>query len=308
MPELSEKPDTFLNIAPGASREKMITEGAGGVEEPNAGKGWPEILAEQIEKPAEAAAARQTAEVRQPFGFSAYTPDRRAGRDQLKGAGHGNNENRKTGKLHLTEAGETRPGSRPGDGYSIFVEEPKPVSKSQEEMRPAPWWNGGGTGDNRITGTERVSGAGENFELERTNPGRIISELGEKVLDRAVMMRESASSGRSEIRMKLHPAELGELRISVIMKDENRVEALIVTEAAQAKSIIDSGSERLSETLLNNGFLLENLDVSVDNPERGIEQQDWNGSEINGTVEIDEKESNFRPEFKSRSGGINCLA
>jgi len=170
-------------------------------------------------------------------------------------------------------------------------------------------WSAESSSDAWINGTGKSEGSSGASEMNRPVSGAAVSDIGDRILDQVNVIRESSSINKSEIRMQLHPSELGELKISVIMKDDRKVEASIVTDLVQTRNIIDAGSEKLAETLLNHGLVLEDLNVAVDNPEQGNDNHPRSGEQTagGGKEDLNEKRE-MRPVFKSRSGGVNCLA
>ena len=69
-------------------------------------------------------------------------------------------------------------------------------------------------------------------------------------------------NGRSEIRISLHPPELGHLRMSISTHD-NHVTVKIIVEAPMVKEVIDNNLDQLRAELGNRGLEIENFDVSV---------------------------------------------
>ncbi|MBN2071838.1 MAG: flagellar hook-length control protein FliK [Candidatus Krumholzibacteriota bacterium] len=76
------------------------------------------------------------------------------------------------------------------------------------------------------------------------------------------------AGGSSEISIRLDPPELGEMKIKVRM-DGKKVEAEIIVDSLSVKNIINSDTARLSEAISQEGYVLENLDVSVEDPGHG---------------------------------------
>jgi flagellar hook-length control protein FliK len=198
--------------------------------------------------------------------------------------------------------------SEPGGKLSLDPEKFDIRFSKQGESQTAAGREGDRPDNPVIDNQGRVSNLSEGFGISEQGRGRIVGGLSERVIEQVNMMRESSGLSESEIRMKLHPAELGELKISVIMKDDNRVEASIVTENVQVKAVIDAGTDKLSDSLLQNGFVLDNLDVSIDDPGQNgdAESRAWSGS--GRVAEPEDRSSDLRPVFESRNGGVNCLA
>jgi len=65
-----------------------------------------------------------------------------------------------------------------------------------------------------------------------------------------------------EVRLRLYPPELGEVRVKVELKGK-KVKASFIVDNHRVKAIIDSNVSRLTEAFARDGYSLENMNVSV---------------------------------------------
>ncbi len=115
-------------------------------------------------------------------------------------------------------------------------------------------------------------------------------------------------TGKDEIKIRLFPPELGEMKISVSIKDR-KVKASFIVESAAVKNAVDSGTGRLAQAISQEGFTLENLDVSVNDSEK---HAGWNGPDeetVAGTAHRKDAVAAGRHWTGTRSAdGIDLLA
>ncbi|GEM_PF-3078821 len=117
---------------------------------------------------------------------------------------------------------------------------------------------GGHVGESTLRGLDGALTAGEK--------GIIVSDIEKGIVERIGIIHEKGS-GFDEVRVKLVPPELGEVRIRISMK-ERKVRASFVVETSSVKAVIDEGSGRLSEAISKQGFVMDHLDVSVENSQK----------------------------------------
>lgn len=112
------------------------------------------------------------------------------------------------------------------------------------------------------------------------------SRIIDQVIHRFTMNR-SLESGTVLLRM--HPAELGELRMEIRVDQEN-IKASIITQNPQVQEVIDRYMSKLREALEEQGFNLEHIEVSVsDDPEKN----DQHFKEQFNQHLSDERETNY---------------
>ncbi len=106
--------------------------------------------------------------------------------------------------------------------------------------------------------------------------GQIVAEnelLGQVLGRLQVGVRRESSS----ISMKLHPEELGEVKLDLLV-EKDRVKALIVTQNQQVQEVLERHLPRLREALQQQGLKLESFQVSVDSQQqdnsRGFSQHE----------------------------------
>ncbi|MCD6380440.1 flagellar hook-length control protein FliK, partial [bacterium] len=150
------------------------------------------------------------------------------------------------------------------------------------------------------------SSGGNGVELN----SKVLSDIEGKLLEQIEIIKSSNAVGKeTEIKIKLSPPELGELKLTVLIKEGKRLRASFVTDTTSAGKIINGGGERLSEAILRHGFVLENLDVSVGNPGDNAEKGKWdNFSEASGNSEVNQESNEKRvPVTKLVGDRINLL-
>lgn len=81
----------------------------------------------------------------------------------------------------------------------------------------------------------------------------------------------------SSISMKLHPEELGEIKLDLVV-EKDRVRALIVAQSQQVQEVLERHLPRLREALQHQGLKVDELQVSVDDRQqegqRGLFQEE----------------------------------
>jgi len=75
-----------------------------------------------------------------------------------------------------------------------------------------------------------------------------------------VLMLNGTNYG--EVRLRLYPPELGEVKVKVELKGK-KVKASFIVDNHRVKAIIDSNVSRLTEAFARDGYSLENMNVSV---------------------------------------------
>lgn len=75
-------------------------------------------------------------------------------------------------------------------------------------------------------------------------------------------------NGQTRARISLHPPSLGELRLSIVTK-EDQVRVAFFTETAQAKEIIENNLPQLRESFFQQGLKVEHFNVFVGNHPSG---------------------------------------
>ncbi len=107
---------------------------------------------------------------------------------------------------------------------------------------------------------------GENMGVSRKRSPHgvsraVLSQVTEGIIDE---VNAVYASGREfgQVRLRLFPPELGELRIRVELKGK-KVKAFFLVENQKVKAIIDGGANRLAEAFTQEGYTLENFSVSV---------------------------------------------
>jgi len=96
----------------------------------------------------------------------------------------------------------------------------------------------------------------------RLSSGFLVPE--EQLVDQ-VVGRLSIGRGResSSMTMKLHPEELGEIRLSLLVEKET-VKAQLVVQSQQIQEVLDRHMPKLRDALAQQGLKLEDVQVSVD--------------------------------------------
>ena len=74
------------------------------------------------------------------------------------------------------------------------------------------------------------------------------------------------SQGRSEIRVHLHPPELGSVRLHLVSDRNNVVDARIVTERDDVRQLVERNLTQLRDALAGSGIDVGTFDVSTRNP------------------------------------------
>lgn len=114
---------------------------------------------------------------------------------------------------------------------------------------------------------DAISGAGLQHNESITSPilrlpsGTEVphNQIVNQVLDRFTLNRTLESG---TVTLKLHPQELGELRMEIKVEQDN-IKAHITTQNPQVQEILDRHLPRLREALAQHGFNLEQMQVSV---------------------------------------------
>ena len=81
----------------------------------------------------------------------------------------------------------------------------------------------------------------------------------------------------STLNLKLHPQELGELRLEIKVEQDN-VKAHIVTQSPHSQEMLDRHMPKLREALEQQGLHLQDIEVSVADGNTGFEEQFANNS------------------------------
>ncbi|MBN1164723.1 MAG: flagellar hook-length control protein FliK [Candidatus Krumholzibacteriota bacterium] len=101
-----------------------------------------------------------------------------------------------------------------------------------------------------------------------------VSSAAERHLVEQIRIMSVSGRHSGEVNISLHPEELGEMRIKITLR-EKRVKASFVVESAAVRSIIAGGSERLAESIAQEGFILENVDVAVGDFGSRMPPEEW---------------------------------
>lgn len=126
----------------------------------------------------------------------------------------------------------------------------------------------------------------------RLSSGEVLSEnqIVNQILER---VQVKGAGDQSQIVIRMHPEELGEVKLALTM-EKDQLRAQLLTQNHQVQEVLEKHLPRLHEALGNQGVRLEDIQVSVDsnaNPGREFfEQQRQSGS--------------FRRQFDSPAGII----
>ncbi len=110
-----------------------------------------------------------------------------------------------------------------------------------------------------------------------------------------------------EVRLRLYPPELGEVRVKVELKGK-KVKASFIVDNHRVKAIIDSNVSRLTEAFARDGYSLENMNVSVGEggAERSFDEE--YGEYFNPELDAPARsESGFRFHRIQNRDGIDIL-
>jgi flagellar hook-length control protein FliK len=88
--------------------------------------------------------------------------------------------------------------------------------------------------------------------------------IGQVVRGASMMVNQ----GRTEVRVRLHPPELGTVRVELASDRSNVVEARIVAERDEVRSLIERNLPQLRESLSASGVQVGTFDVSAEDPGR----------------------------------------
>lgn len=99
-----------------------------------------------------------------------------------------------------------------------------------------------------------------------TPAGHLVSD--NQLLNQVVDNLQLRSSGeRSQMTLRLHPEDLGELRLEVVM-EKGALKAHFHAQTAQVQDALERHLPRLREALESQGFKLDDVDVSVDSQQQ----------------------------------------
>jgi flagellar hook-length control protein FliK len=101
--------------------------------------------------------------------------------------------------------------------------------------------------------------APENASLNASSLNREVRIL-DQVLDQMPLNR---IGDKSRVVIRLHPEELGEVKLDLVM-EKDQLKAHLVTQTQQVQEILEKHLPRLQEALHNQGVKLDNIQVSVD--------------------------------------------
>ncbi len=209
------------------------------------------------------------------------------------------------GRLHQSPKGDTK--GLAGEVSRMRGESEKGFSTEQNTVLP---------GQDPAAGGIEASLAGVSSTRGRIRtPAGLTGELSERVVSSveqglAEKIERISVGGEKEgeVSIRLYPPELGELRIKVSLK-EKRVNASFIVESAAVKNAIDDGTVKLAESISREGFVLENIDVSVG----GFDEHANNGDfeDMDQAVSSRPEESKARPSppaVTASGDGIDILA
>ncbi len=158
---------------------------------------------------------------------------------------------------------------RGGNSFNPGVKTEEELTKISFNLKEQ---NGSGRGAGDFHGSPE-SGWGMEMEMvkEPAVPGgempgekirkNIIRSVRDSVVDEIKVMRDRGRS-EHEVRLKLHPPRMGEVRVRVSMEGENLRVSLLV-DSDTVRQVMENGSERLAQAVSREGFILEDLDVST---------------------------------------------
>ncbi len=135
----------------------------------------------------------------------------------------------------------------------------------------------------------------------------ILSEIEKNIVER---LERAAGGGvrEDEMRLRLYPPELGEVRIKVLIEGQ-RIRASFVVESMLVKHVVDEGAARLYEAMSHEGFTLDHLDVSIDDAgghDAYNEPFEENVPYIQSDIDHGNRQTIARPAMEG--AGINLLA
>lgn len=79
--------------------------------------------------------------------------------------------------------------------------------------------------------------------------------------------------------LKLHPAHLGPIEISLQLSNDQQLSAQFITHNAAVREVIEANLPRLREMMAENGIMLADTAVSADTPQQQTEQHMENGQQ-----------------------------
>jgi flagellar hook-length control protein FliK len=257
-----------------------------------------EIVVPESTAPANGEIARQQAGQVQPMQNQADQTDSKTGRSGLMeasfagllqptaGKGHilkGNPEpaiNTETGEIGpATEAARLSPvapaagtGEADADLAKALLKEAagQPASSDSGESQTAIDKGHSSLFDSALAsaGAGKPEAAGEMSPLQgtahqvRSDAGSLNQEV--RVLDQVLnQLPLNRMSERNRVIIRLHPEELGEVKLDLVM-DKDQLKAHLVTQTQQVQNILEKHLPRLQEALQNQGVKLDQIQVSVD--------------------------------------------
>jgi flagellar hook-length control protein FliK len=121
---------------------------------------------------------------------------------------------------------------------------------------------------------ESAAGTAETTQIPKhLPPGGTTSELiGRQVLEKVHLQ---LTDGKREIKLRLWPEELGEVRLALKMNDNDKVHANMVVENDAVRQAILDATPQLKDALARHGLDLERLSVSVS--QKDAQQTDDDG-------------------------------
>jgi flagellar hook-length control protein FliK len=110
----------------------------------------------------------------------------------------------------------------------------------------------------------------------------VFEQIEPKIIELASFVEKSEE--KQLLKMRLNPAELGEVEIRIEKDSSGKIHAHIRTENESARHILAESLGQLRDTLQNSGWQIERLEVSCNpNQSSGNEQRE-NGSRENETA------------------------
>ncbi len=97
------------------------------------------------------------------------------------------------------------------------------------------------------------------------------SQILDQVIEKAAF---HANRDRSSLTIRLHPEELGELRLELVL-EKGALRAHVHAQSHQVQDVLERNMFRLREALEQHGMRLDDVQVSVDDGKEGREQDLW---------------------------------
>ena len=139
-------------------------------------------------------------------------------------------------------------------------------------------FSGATTTTSNLARTEQVGG-----EVARSNPGSRISAYQEvKLVQRVLRGVEQLASGGGQVRLRLHPPELGSLQMSLRM-EAGQVFAKLEVENSTARDALLNNIQTLRDRLAEQGMKVASFEVEVGTDSSGFDTSGSNFQNDSGT-------------------------